>query len=168
MSRTTKNKLSQEELEHYRKHNVGQSLMEVARHFQKHAMAAFNQEGHTGLQVSHQAILTHLSLSGSRLTELAKRASMTKQAMGQLVDEVEKLGYVERVPDPTDKRAKLVKFTDKGCGLMRAGTKVGASIQQEYADIIGEKKMERLRELLDELYEKIRKTESERGDSSDA
>ena len=133
--------------------------MEVARHFQKHAMAAFNQEGHTGLQVSHQAILTHLSLSGSRLTELAKRASMTKQAMGQLVDEVEKLGYVERVPDPTDKRAKLVKFTEKGCDLMRAGTRVGESIQQEYANIIGEKKMERLRELLDELYEKIRKME---------
>jgi len=155
-------KLRQEDLEHYRKHNLGQALMEVARHFQKHAMDAFIQEGHSGLQVSHQAVLTHLALSGSRLTELAKRASMTKQAMGQLVDEVEALGYVERVPDPTDKRAKLVRFTEKGCQLMKSGTKVGTSIHQRYTDIIGEKKMERLRDLLDELYEKIRVAESGR------
>lgn len=155
-------KLRQEDLEHYRKHNLGQSLMEVARHFQKHALEGFLEEGHTGLQASHQAVLTHLSLSGSRLTELAKRASMTKQAMGQLVDEVEALGYVERVPDPTDKRAKLVRFTDKGCQLMKSGTRVGTSIHQRYTDIIGEKKMERLRVLLGELYDKIRAEESGR------
>lgn len=155
-------KLRQEDLEHYRKHNLGQSLMEVARHFQKHALEGFLEEGHTGLQASHQAVLTHLSLSGSRLTELAKRAAMTKQAMGQLVDEVEALGYVERVPDPTDKRAKLVRFTDKGCQLMKSGTRVGASIHQRYTDIIGEKKMERLRVLLGELYDKIRAEESGR------
>ena len=155
-------KLRQEDLEHYRKHNLGQSLMEVARHFQRHAMDAFIEEGHTGLQVSHQAVLTHLALAGSRLTDLAKRASMTKQAMGQLVDEVEALGYVERVPDPTDKRAKLVRFTEQGCLLMKSGTKVGSSIHQEYTNIIGERKMERLRALLGELYEKIRESESSR------
>ena len=155
-------KLRQEDLEHYRKHNLGQSLMEVARHFQKHALEAFLEEGHAGLQASHQAVLTHLSLSGSRLTDLAKRASMTKQAMGQLVDEVEALGYVERIPDPTDKRAKLVRFTDKGCELMKSGTRVGGTIHQRYTDIIGEKKMERLRALLGELYLKIRAAESGR------
>ncbi len=159
-----KKNLSQKDLEHYRKHNIGQSLMEVARHFQKHAMARLIQEGHTGLQASHQAIFFHLNLSGSRLTELAMRASMTKQAMGQLVDEVEALGYVERVPDSTDKRAKLVRFTELGCDLMRSGTKVGTSVQQEYINIIGARKMERLRALLDELYEKIRKMESGRSD----
>ena len=153
-----KRKLSQEDLEYYRKNNLGQSLMEVARHFQKHAIEAFSQEGYK-LHGSHQAILLNLSLSGSRLTELAKRASMTKQAMGQLVDEVESLGYVERVSDPTDKRAKLVRYTQKGRDLMKSGTKVGMSIQAEYTDIIGEKKMERLRTLLDELYKKIRKKE---------
>jgi len=157
----SKKKLTQEDLEHYRKHNIGQPLMEVARHFQKHAMAAFLAEGHAGLQASHQAILTHLSLSGSRLTDLAKRASMTKQAMGQLVDEVEALGYVERVPDPTDKRAKLVRFTAQGCELMRSGTRVGDSIQKRYTEIIGERKMERLRTLLDELYGNLRKQEGE-------
>ncbi|KYC29092.1 putative Transcriptional regulator, MarR family [Sterolibacterium denitrificans] len=158
----SRHKLRQEDLEHYRKHNLGQSLIEVARHFQRHAMEGFIAEGHADLQTSHQAVLTHLSLSGSRLTDLAKRAAMTKQAMGQLVDEVEALGYVERVPDPTDRRAKLVRFTDKGCELMKAGTKVGTSIHQHYTRIIGERKMERLRALLGELYERIRAEESGR------
>lgn len=160
-------KLRQEDLDHYRRHNLGQSLMEVARHFQKHAMEAFMLEGHTGLQAAHQAVLTHLSLSGSRLTELAKRASMTKQAMGQLVDEVESLGYVERIPDPTDRRAKLVRFTAKGCELMKSATRVGDSIQRRYTDIIGDKKMDRLRLLLDELYDNLRKQEG-RGENADA
>lgn len=153
-------KLRQEDLEHFRKHNLGQSLMEVARHFQRHALEGFLKEGHAGLQASHQAVLTHLSLSGTRLTELAKRASMTKQAMGQLVDEVESLGYVERIPDPTDRRAKLVRFTEKGCQLMKSGTRVGDSIHQRYTEILGERKMERLRGLLGELHTKIRVLES--------
>lgn len=152
-----KSKASQKDLDHYRKYNIGQSLMEVARHFQKHAMGGFAAEGYTQLQVSHQAILTHLNFSGTRLTDLAKRAAMSKQAMGQLVDEVERLGFVERVQDPHDGRAKIVKFTREGLVLMKAGTKVGTSIQQEYSALIGEKKMRRLHDLLDELYQKIRK-----------
>lgn len=152
----TKQRLNQEDLEYFRKNNLGQSLMEVARHFQKYAMEVFIQEGYK-LQASHQAVLVHLGLSGARLTDLAKRASMTKQAMGQLVDEVEALGYVERVSDPTDKRAKLVRFTQNGCEMMKSGTKVGMSIQAEYTSIIGKKKMEQLRALLDELHEKIRR-----------
>ena len=156
----SRQKLCQEDLEHYRKHNLGQSLIEVARHFQRHALEGFSAEGHPHLQASHQAVLTHLSLTGSRLTDLAKRAAMSRQAMGQLVDEVEALGYVERVPDPTDRRAKLVRFTTKGCELMKAGTKVGMSIHQRYTGIIGERKMERLRTLLEELYLRIRAEEN--------
>jgi DNA-binding MarR family transcriptional regulator len=152
-----KNKVSQKDLDQYRRHNIGQSLMEVARHFQRHAIDGFAAEGYKQIQGSHQAILNHLSLSGTRLTVLAERAAITKQAMGQLVDEVERLGFVERVRDPLDGRAKIVKFTAKGHALMKAGTRVGTSVQQEYSALIGEKKMQRLHDLLDELYQEIRK-----------
>ena len=113
-------------------------------------------EGHAGLQPAHQAVLTHLRLSGSRLTELAQRASMSKQAMGQLVDEVERLGYVERVPDPTDGRAKTVRFTAAGLELITDGTDIATAIQREYADVIGKKKLDFLREILEELHAKTR------------
>ena len=147
--------LKQEDLDHYRKNNVGQALLDVAKDFQKSALEKYSRAGHRQLQSAHQAVLTYLSLDGTRLTELAERASMTKQAMGQLVDEVERLGYVERIPDPSDGRAKIVRFTRKGRMLIKAGTEIGDEIQQKYASLIGEKKMQRLRDLLEELHCKI-------------
>ena len=150
-----KTELKQADLDHYRKTNIGQALMEVARDFQKGALEEYSRAGHRKLQSSHQAILTYLSLDGTRLTELAARASMTKQAMGQLVDEVERLGYVERIPDPSDGRAKIVRFTRKGRMLIKEGTGIGEEIQRKYASLIGENKLLRLRDLLDELHHKI-------------
>ncbi len=152
----SKSEFNKKSLEYYRKNNIGQSLMEVARDFQKSALIQFDTLGHSGLHVSHQVVLAHLSLEGTRLTELAERASMTKQAMGQLLDEVERLGYVERTPDPSDGRAKIIKFTPSGLKLIQQGTEIGDAIQQGYADLIGEKKMQYLRELLEELQYKIR------------
>ena len=150
-----KTELKQADLDHYRKTNIGQELMEVARDFQKGALEEYSRAGHRKLQSSHQAILTYLSLDGTRLTELAARASMTKQAMGQLVDEVERLGYVERIPDPSDGRAKIVRFTRKGRMLIKEGNGIGEEIQRKYASLIGENKLLRLRDLLDELHHKI-------------
>lgn len=155
-----KKELSQRNLEYYRKNNIGQSLMEVAIDFQKTALIEFSSAGYK-LQGSHQAVLAHLNLDGTRLTELAERASMTKQAMGQLIDEVERLGYVKRTPDLSDGRAKIVKFTKKGLELIKQGTEIGDSIQQGYADLIGDKKMKKLRDLLEELHYKIRHPEAE-------
>ena len=69
---------------------------------------------------------------------------------------MERLGYVERTPDPTDGRAKIIRFTSTGLKLIQQGTEIGDAIQQGYADLIGEKKMQRLRELLEELHYKSR------------
>jgi len=145
------------DLETFRKTNVGQPLMEVAKDFQKRALALFYEFGHTGLQPSHQAVLNYLRLSGTRLTDLAEQASMTKQAMGQLVDELERLGYVTRRPDPTDGRAKIVQFTEQGLELIHDGRKIVAAIQMDYAELIGDKKLSVLRDTLKELRGAIRK-----------
>ncbi len=59
----------------------------------------------------HSAVFAQIDLTGSRLTQLAARANMTPQAMGELVDELEELGYVVRRPDPSDRRAKLIVLT---------------------------------------------------------
>jgi len=149
-------KLTQRDLDRFRKSNIGQPLLEVAKDFQKRALAGFDAEGHAGLQPAHQAVLTHLRIAGTRLTELARRASMSKQAMGQLVDEVERLGYVERVSDPSDGRAKIVRFTPAGLELIKDGTDIATAIQREYAELIGKKKLNLLREILEELHPKTR------------
>ena len=151
-----RSKLTQEDLDLFRKHNIGQHLLEVARDFQKRALEAFVARGHAGLQPAHQAVLTHLRVTGTRLTELAQRAAMSKQAMGQLVDEVERLGYVERVSDPTDGRAKIVRFTQAGLELIKHGTDIATEIQREYAALIGERKLNLLREILEELHASTR------------
>ena len=149
-------KLTQEDLEFFRKNNIGQHLLEVARDFQKRALEGFSAEGHAGLQPAHQAVLTHLRVAGTRLTELAQRASMSKQAMGQLIDEVERLGYVERVSDPSDGRAKIVRFTPAGLELIKDGTDIATAIQREYAKLVGKNKLNLLREILEELHAKTR------------
>src|SRR3954463_325514 len=72
---------------------------------------------------SHSAVFAQLGRQpgGSRLTELAKGANMTPQAMGELVDELEQLGYVRRTPDPGDRRAKLIALTGRGEDCVAAG-----------------------------------------------
>src|SRR5919197_6479996 len=63
---------------------------------------------------SHSAVFAQIKLEGSRLSDLARGANMTPQAMGELVDALEELGYVVRRPHPTDRRAKLIVLTPKG------------------------------------------------------
>ncbi len=148
--------LTREKLDRFRKNNIGQHLLEVAKDFQKRALEGFVAEGHVGLQPAHQAVITHLRVSGTRLTELAQHASMSKQAMGQLIDELERLGYVERVSDPTDGRAKIVRFTPAGLELIKDGTEIASATQREYAQLIGKKKLDLLRDILEELHAKTR------------
>src|SRR4029434_4704723 len=70
---------------------------------------------------SHSAVFAQIKPEGSRLTELARGANMTPQAMGELVDELEQLGYVERRPDPTDRRDKNIMLTAWGRACTRGG-----------------------------------------------
>ena len=66
------------------------------------------------IRPAHSAVFVNIDREGSRLTQLAERAAMTPQAMGELVDDLASLGYVERVADPADRRAKLIMLTGPG------------------------------------------------------
>ena len=78
---------------------------------------------------------------------------MSPQAMGELVDELEELGYVVRRPDPTDRRAKLIVLTAKGRACIRAGTVTIEGIEQQLTDRLGERGHQQLRRLLAKLLE---------------
>lgn len=100
---------------------------------------------------SHSAVFAQIRAEGSRLTELARGANMTPQAMGELVDELETLGYVERRPDPTDRRAKLIVLTSRGHECIAAGIATIQGIEERIDQILGPRGHAELRRLLNAL-----------------
>ena len=99
----------------------------------------------------HSAVFAQISPDGSRLTELARKANMTAQSMGELVDELVELGYVVRRPDPEDGRAKLIVLTKRGRDAVAAGQQTIEGIEEQLNEILGERGHQELRLLLSKL-----------------
>jgi DNA-binding MarR family transcriptional regulator len=86
-----------------------------------------------------------------RLTDLAANAGITKQSCGELVDDLVKRGYVERIPDPEDKRAKLIVLTDRGKEAQQFGFDLFAELEQRWAERFGSERLAKVREMLEEV-----------------
>ncbi len=106
------------------------------------------RSGHGRLRPRHGAVLAYLDEDGVRATELARLSGRHKQIVGRLVDELEELGYVERRPDPADRRAKLIVPTERGLEQMRLGDEIVAEIERRHAEIAGSRTYAEFRELL--------------------
>jgi DNA-binding MarR family transcriptional regulator len=91
--------------------------------------------------------------NGSRLTELADASGLTKQAVGEAVAELERLNYVERVPDPDDRRAKIIRLTERGREAGLTGRRAFAEIEREWAEQLGEELLTGLREAVERIAE---------------
>lgn len=114
--------------------------------------------GYTDLRPAHFVPFQHLQTGGSRITELGERAQMTKQSMGYLVDYLEERGYVERAPDPSDARAKLVRLTDRGRVIERLARASLERLIDEWATALGADRMRQLHETLEELGGLVERT----------
>ena len=99
------------------------------------ALSNLAARGH--LSASHIHITRHLALEGSRLTELAQHANMSKQAMGKLVDQCEAWGLVTRLNDPRDARARRVMFTPVGLSWLQAFQQAVAQAEAELRTAVG-------------------------------
>lgn len=102
---------------------------------------------------SHSAVFGQIKPGGSRLSELARGANITAQAMGELVDELEALQYVVRRPDPTDGRAKLIVLTPKGQACIAAGIVTIEGIEDQISQILGADGHRQLQDLLQRLID---------------
>ena len=100
-------------------------------------LALANLAAREQISAAHIHITRHLGLQGSRLTELAEVAGMTKQAMGKLVDQCEAWGLVTRAPDPLDARARRVCFTDTGLAWLQAFGDAVQQAQTEFREAVG-------------------------------
>jgi DNA-binding MarR family transcriptional regulator len=118
-------------------------------------LAEFRQElgkhGYEDLRPTHGCVFRFVREDGMRLTELAAHAGITKQSAGELVDDMVDLGYVERIADPADKRAKLICLTERGREAQRIGFGLFTEIERRWAEHFGPERFEQLRELLEEI-----------------
>jgi DNA-binding MarR family transcriptional regulator len=112
--------------------NLGNSLLRAARLYKDISLAALRrQPGFELIRESHTSIMPHLDLNGTRQNVLAARMGVSKQAVGQLLDELEGAGVISRTPDPTDKRARVVKLTESGQQGLLISLQVMREIEQE-------------------------------------
>lgn len=129
-------------------------LMYIAqRHAENRVFAGLAEAGFDDVTLAQGRIFARIAEGGSRLTELAESGQVTKQTAGYLVDQLERMGYVERVPDPRDARARLVVPSAKGEEVRAAGRRVERQIEREWADHLGPRRYRALREALTSLRE---------------
>ena len=102
-------------------------------------------------------IFFYLREGGLRLTELAERTHTTKQAMRYTINQLEAAGYVERVQDPTDGRAKIICLTERGWEVRRAADEIIASLEEECVRSLGEDRMRQFEELIKEVSSVLEK-----------
>jgi len=106
------------------------------------------ESGFPDIRPPHCQVLRGIEPGGSRLTDLAAAARMTKQSMGALVDHLEAAGYVERIQDAHDARVKAIRLTARGQRAAEAVAEIGTCIEAEWAEKIGRGRLEQLRETL--------------------
>jgi DNA-binding MarR family transcriptional regulator len=134
-----------------RPEHLGILLREPYRVANERLHQRFAERGHPEIRTPHGNVFPFLDGRGTRVSVLAERAQITKQSMAELVAHLERHGYVERVPDPNDRRAKLVRATRKGEELYAIAREFVAEVEEEWTRLLGRAKMRQLKKLLEEL-----------------
>lgn len=107
--------------------------------------------GYGDIRPGHGCVFRYVEREGVRLTDLAELAGHSKQAVGEFVADLEAMGYVERVPDPVDRRAKIIRLTPRGVEAKEAAMEIFATIERQWAERIGEERVAALRDALERL-----------------
>ena len=116
-------------------------------------MEALAASGADDITLAQSRLLQRLDPRGIRLTELAEQARVTKQTAGELVDQLERTGYVVRAPDPSDARARLVTLSDKGVALCETAAAEVARVENQWREFLGDRKFQQMRDALLALRE---------------
>jgi len=133
--------------------NTGVLLFLPYRAMEARVFAGLAERGFDDLTPAQARVFQRIADRGSRVTELAEQAGITKQTAGFLVDQLERAGYVERVPDPDDGRARLVRITERGARSVAASAGIVAEVEAEWTAHLGARRMDQLRQILADLRE---------------
>jgi DNA-binding MarR family transcriptional regulator len=133
--------------------NTGLLLYIPYRAMEKRVFEALAAAGYDDFTPAQARVFQRIAPDGSRLTDLAEQAQITKQSAGFLVDQLERAGYVERVPDPSDARARLVRVAERGARAIPLADAAVAQVEAEWTEHLGERRMAQLRQILARLRE---------------
>jgi DNA-binding MarR family transcriptional regulator len=135
--------------------NLSRLLREFSRDFERKIWRGVAERGHPDIRPAHIAVFANLGLGAVRVTELAERAQVTQQAMGKMLKELERLGYIARDVDSSDKRARDIKLTNHGVQLASDSLDVIEEVRAAYAAKVGEDALgdleDRLRDIMTRL-----------------
>jgi DNA-binding MarR family transcriptional regulator len=132
--------------------NLGLLLFIPYRFMESAVSAALKAHGHD-IPLNQARVFQRIAPGGSRLAELAEAAQLSKQTLGSIVDQLERTGYVRRVPDPSDARARLVTVTAKGQELVELSIPVVRRIEAAWEAHLGRDRTRQLRQTLAALCE---------------
>lgn len=135
-------------LENLRAVNLRQLLLATSRMVNVRMTAELQRRGHRQFRITHFNLYSNIDFDGTRLNVLAARANMTKQAMWLLANELEKLGYVSRKVDASDRRNRIIKLTEAGNHLMLECIDVLEDLEAQLEQIVGARSYGTLRDTL--------------------
>jgi len=133
------------------RHELGILLFVANRALEQRAFDAIVAAGITDITLAQARVAARIAPNGSRASDLAEQARVSKQSAASLVEQLEKAGYVERVPDPTDGRARLVRLTPRSRRVAEAADAEVECVLAEWADHIGNDRLQQLHEILRDL-----------------
>lgn len=133
--------------------NLGLLLFIPYRAMEARVFSALAAAGFADLTPAQARIAARIGPDGTRLTDLAEQAQVTKQTAGFLVNQLERSGYVERVPDPTDGRARLVRMAARGTAAVPVANAAVAEVEAEWAAHLGPRRTTQMRQALTRLRE---------------
>ena len=135
--------------------NLSRLMREFGKDYERRVLQELHRRGHPLVRPSHSSVFSNLGLGAVRVTELAERAQVTQQAMGKILKELERIGYIVRDIDGSDRRAKKIRLTERGMQLVRDSMVAVDAVRQEYADKIGRDELNQLESLLRRAVNKI-------------
>jgi DNA-binding MarR family transcriptional regulator len=133
--------------------NFGVLLFIPYRHMENRILEAVQAAGFEDVTLAQARVFQRIAPGGSRLTDLAEQAQMTKQSVAGLVDQLERARYVKRLPDPHDGRARLIQVADRGHDAARVAQRKHDEIQAEWRAHVGARRFGQLRDTLEQLRE---------------
>ena len=131
--------------------NVGVLMFVAHRAMEERVLAALRLAGFDDVTLAQGRMFARIGHGGTRLTDRAEMAQVTKQTAGFLVDRLADAGYVERVPDPSDARARLVRIADRGRVAQECAARAVAEVEAEWHAHLGARDMDRLRSIMGRL-----------------
>lgn len=144
-----------QEIAYHLSNNLIRLLHEFGRDFQTRVLKRVHELGHSNIRPSHSSVFSNLGMGAVRVTELAERAQVTQQAMGKMLKELERMGYISRDVDAQDKRAREIRLTPSGISLVEDSLKAVTEVRAFYAEKVGTEELQELENRLRTAVKKI-------------